>query len=161
MTPRPYLIQINLVLLGDWTLHNLGINNSETATQDCLHRSLTTSLLYFKDSPSSLFWIASNIIYLPSFPRASTASHPPVHYLPFLFQLTPPLCCLLVEIPGKTFVVLDFMLLLRRGADYEHAAELSSSSSVCRQTGFLCPLSLARLNPIWSVTTSLSTAPPC
>lgn len=99
--------------------------------KDFLHRSLTTSLLYFKDSPSSLFCIASNIIYLPSFPRAST-SHPPGHYLPFPFQLTPPLCYLLVEIPGKTFVVLDFMLFLRHGGDYERATELSSSSSVCR-----------------------------
>lgn len=78
--------------------------------------------------------------YLLSFPRASTASHHPVLYLPFPIQLTLLLCCLLVEIPVKTFVVLDFMLLLRHGGDYKDPTELSSSSSVYRQTLASCAL---------------------
>lgn len=134
MTPWPYLIQINLVLLGDWALHSPGISNSETATQDCLHRSLLWPRLCLRHSAGSFFCIASNVIYSSSCPKASTESHQPVHHLPFPFQLTPSLYCPLVKMPIKTFFVLYFMLLLRHGGDYKYPTELSCSSSAYQQT---------------------------
>lgn len=135
VTPWPYLIQINLVLMGDWAVHSPGISNSETTTQDCLSRSLLWPHHFcLKHSASSPFCIASNIIYSSSFPRASTESYGPIHYLLFPFQLNPPLYCPLVEIPIKTFFVLYFMLLLRHGGDYKHPTELSCPSSAYKQT---------------------------